>query len=90
MRLSFPNQSRSYDDSKNRICFWGYDKTIEVTFFVETNALKQLSPDLSEIEAGFLLAFDTVRNKIEKVANDIYESDKKRTFSYILSAQDFS
>ena len=64
MRLSFPNQSRSFDDSKSRVCFWGYDKTIEVTFYVESDALKRLSPDMSDVEAGFLQAFDTARNKI--------------------------
>lgn len=90
MRLSFPNQSRSYDDSKNRICFWGYDKTIEVTFFVEVDALKKLSPKLSEVEAGYLQAFDSKRKKIEKVADNIYEHNKQRAFSYIISARDFN
>ena len=89
MRLSFPNQSRSFDDSKSRVCFWAYDKTIEVTFYVETDALKRLSPKMSEVEAGFLQVFDTERNKIQKVANNIYERDKERAFSYILSEKDF-
>ena len=90
MRLSFPNQARSFDDSKARVCFWGYDKTIEVTFFVEVNALKQLCPKLSEVEAGYLQAFDSKRKKIEKVANNIYENNKLRAFSFILSARDFN
>lgn len=90
MRLSFPNQARSFDDSKNRVCFWGYDKTIEVTFFVEVEALKQLYPKLNEAEAGYLQAFDTKRKKIEKVANSMYENNKQRAFSYILSARDFN
>ncbi|MDH5179013.1 MAG: DUF1488 domain-containing protein [Gammaproteobacteria bacterium] len=89
MKLSFPNQSRSFDDSKNRVCFWGYDKTIEVTFFVDVGALKRLCPKLNEAEAGYLQAFDSVRTKIEKVAGNIYERDKTRAFSYILSARDF-
>ena len=29
MRLSFPNPSRSFDASKSRVCFWGYDRTID-------------------------------------------------------------
>jgi len=42
MRLSFPNPSRSFDASRNRICFWGYDSTIEISFFIEADALKWL------------------------------------------------
>ena len=90
MRLNFPNQTRSFDDSKNRVCFWGYDKTIEVTFFVEADALKQLCPKLSEAEAGYLQAFDSKREKIEKVASNIYENNKQRVFSYIIVARDFN
>ncbi|MDH5447043.1 MAG: DUF1488 domain-containing protein [Gammaproteobacteria bacterium] len=90
MRLSFPNQTRSFDDSKNRVCFWGYDKTIEVTFFVEVDALKQLCPKLIEAETGYLQAFDTTRKKIEKVANNMYENNKQRAFSYIIVARDFN
>ena len=89
MRLSFPNQSRSFDDDNNRICFWGYDQTIEVTFYVKIDALKRLSKKMIETEAGCLHAFDTIRGKIEKVANNIYEHDKKGAFSYILSAEEF-
>jgi len=90
MRLSFPNQVRSFDESKSRVCFWGYDKTIEVSFFVETDALKKLCPKLSEDESGYLQAFDSKRKKIEKVANNIYENNKQRAFSYIISAGNFN
>ncbi|MDH5407939.1 MAG: DUF1488 domain-containing protein [Gammaproteobacteria bacterium] len=90
MRLNFPNQSRSFDDSKSRVCFWGYDKTIEVSFYVETDALKKLCPKLSEAEAGYLQAFDSKRKKIEKVASNIYENNKQGAFSYIISAKDFN
>ena len=89
MRLSFPNQSRSFDESKSRVCFWGYDSTIEVSFFVETDALKRLCPKMSDVEAGCLQAFDTVRKKIHEVANKIYVRDGKGAYSYILSAKDF-
>ena len=90
MILSFPNQARSYDDTKSRVCFWGYDKTIEVNFFVEIDALKRLCPKLSEAESGYLQAFDSKRKKIEKVANNIYENNKQRAFSYIISASHFN
>jgi hypothetical protein len=56
MRLSFPNPSRSFDASTDRICFWGYDSTIEVSFLVAIDALKRLCPDMSGAESGFLQA----------------------------------
>ena len=89
MRLSFPNQSRSFDESNRHVCFWGYDSTIEVSFFVETDALKRLCPKMKDAEAGCLQAYDTMRNKIHEVANNIYVRDGKGSFSYILSAKDF-
>ena len=88
-RLSFPNQSRSFDDSKSRVCFWGYDSAIEVSFFVETGALTQLCPDMSDVEAGFFQAFDAARDNFHEVANRIYVRDGKGVYSYILSARDF-
>lgn len=90
MILNFPNPARSYDNSKNRVCFWGYDQTIEVTFFVEIDALKRLCPKLNEAEAGYLQAFDSKRQKIEKVAGKMYENKKQRAFSYVIGAKEFS
>ena len=89
MRLSFPNPSRSFDTSNSRVCFWGYDNAIEVSFFVETDALKQLCPKMSDVEAGFLQAFDTVHDRIHEIANKIYVRDSKRSYSYIIAAEDF-
>ena len=89
MRLSFPNPSRSYDASKSRVCFWGYDNAIEVSFFVETDALKQLCPKISDDEAGFLQAFDVTHKRIHEIANKVYVHDGKNSYSYILAARDF-
>jgi hypothetical protein len=38
MKLHFPNPSRYFDEKSSRILFWGYDRTIEVSFFLETAA----------------------------------------------------
>ena len=89
MKLSFPNPSRSFDASKNRVLFWGYDKTIEISFYVELDALKSLYPEMSSVEAGFLQAFDSARNRIYEVADRLYERGAKRSFAYILTAKDF-
>jgi len=89
MSLSFPNPSRSFDADKNRVLFWGYDSAIEVSFFVEADALKRLCPEMSGAETGFLQAFDAARKRIHEVANKVYVRSGKGTYSYILAATDF-
>lgn len=89
MKLSFLNPSRSFDVSKSRVQFWGYDSTIEVSFFVEADALKQLCPEVTNVETGFLHAFDTARNRILEVAEEIYANGKKGRFAFVLTAKDF-
>ena len=87
--MNFPNPSRSYDESKKRICFWGYDKTLEISFYVELEALERLCPDMEFVETGFLKAFDTVRTRIYEVADKVYKQGKNGLFAYILAAKDF-
>jgi hypothetical protein len=89
MKLSFPNPSRSFDADKSRVLFWGYDSAIEVSFFVEADALKRLCPEMSSAETGFLEAFDTAQKRIHEVANKVYVRGGKGTYSYILAAKDF-
>ena len=89
MRLNFPNPSRSFDETKNRVCFWGYDSTIEISFFVELDALQRLCPDMGSIESAFLLAFDAAKTRIYEVADKVYDKSRKGTFSIILAADDF-
>ena len=89
MKLNFPNPSRSFDPEKNRVLFWGYDKTIEISFYIELDALKQLCPDMGSVEEGFLKAFDTARTSIYAAADKIYGSGGKGKFAYILVANDF-
>ena len=89
MKLSFPNPSRSFDESKNRVCFWGYDSAIEVSFFMEADALKRLCPDVSNVEEGILQAFDSKRQNIYDVADKVYRKSDKGSFSIILVANDF-
>lgn len=89
MRLSFHNPCRSFDADRSRVCFWGYDSTIEITFYIEADALKQLCPDMSGVESGFLQAFDAARKKIHEVADKVYTHGDKGTCAYILSTGDF-
>jgi len=90
--VNFPNQSRSFDGAKNRVRFWGYDRAIEISFFVEADALRKLSPDMGDMkdaEAGILQAFDAARDRIEEVADKMYVRSKKSAYAYTLAAEDF-
>ena len=91
MRLSFPNASRSFDESNSRVCFWGYDSTIEISFFVGAEALQRLSPEMEKAESGFLQAFDAALVRIHEVADKVYlrGGKGKGTYTYILAAEDF-
>ena len=89
MKLSYPNPCRSFDASSSRVCFWGYDSTIEVSFFVGMDALKQLCPDMTDDESGFLQAFDAALNRIHKVADKVYARGEKGSYACILAAEDF-
>jgi hypothetical protein len=91
MPLSFPNPSRSFDESGSRIRFWGYDRAIEVSFFVEFDALKRLSPGMATAEAGFLKAFDETRKRIHEAADEVYAraGRGKGAYAYVLSAKHF-
>lgn len=91
MNLDFPNPSRSFDESSNRVRFWGYDRAIEVSFFVEVEALRQLRPELDVAEKGFLKAFDEARDRIHEVADKLYVrgGQSKGGYAYVLSAEDF-
>jgi hypothetical protein len=42
MDLHFPNPSRSYDPTRRAVQFWGYDHSMEVSFFVAEEALRRL------------------------------------------------
>jgi hypothetical protein len=89
MKLSFPNPCRSFDASNSRVCFWGYDSTIEIVFFVGEEALQRLCPDMTGAEAGFLQAFDATRNRIHEVANKVYARSGKGSIACSLAAEDF-
>jgi len=70
--LSFPNQSRSYDATRDAIHFWGHDSAMEASFFVTTEALRRLQPTLRHDEASLLGAFDAHRERIRAAALKVY------------------
>jgi len=88
LTLSFPNESRSLDDRKSRIRFWGHDHAIEITFFVEADALWKLNPTMTGTESEYMAAFDAARPRIQKAAEKAYAGDQKGSYAYVLSAAD--
>lgn len=72
MALNFPNVSRSYDASKQTICFWGYDSAFEISFNVGREALRRVTDQPCDSEVDLLNAFDGNRSRIHQVATRSY------------------
>lgn len=70
--LTFPNQSRSYDATRRAIHFWGYDRSMEASFYLAAEALLRIQPNLQQDVAGLLNAFDTNRDRIYAAAARVY------------------
>lgn len=87
MALSFPNPSRCYDATRRAIRFWGYDNSMEASFFVVADALRNLQPGMLADEDRLLNAFDSNRDLILAAAAKVYARGNKG--SYELTASDF-
>jgi len=75
MTLAFPNPSRSFDEARNAVRFFGHDGLFEVRFFVEVDALPQADTRLRRTrmsEAQCLSAFDVGCTSIHHVAREVY------------------
>ncbi|MBU1176359.1 MAG: DUF1488 domain-containing protein [Alphaproteobacteria bacterium] len=88
MALNFPNPSRSYEPDHARVRFWGHDSAMEVSFFLDEDALFRLSPSTGSDEKAILKAFDANRSRIMDVARKAYTG--RQTHAFILGASDFS
>lgn len=88
MTINFPNTSRSYDTKRNAVRFWGYDQSMETSFFISADALQRLKPSASENERALLDAFDSHRTRIYEIAARIYSRERK-SGSYDLNRSDF-
>jgi hypothetical protein len=81
--IKFPNHSRSYNRTRRAVQFWGYDSAIEVSFFINEDALTHLEPEADLNEAGFLAAFDAHRSSIVTVAARKYVRNSKHSYELI-------
>lgn len=87
MTLHFPNPSRTYDVSRSCVRFWGHEGALEVSFFLEREAIEQISPGTGQSEDALLSVFDRTRSQILEVAKNVYA--RRRLGSYTLTASDF-
>jgi uncharacterized protein DUF1488 len=86
MSINFPNRSRSYDATRQAVRFWGYDRSMESSFFVTVAALDRIEPNLRRDAADLLRAFDVNRERIYAMAAKVYA--RGRRGSYELNAAD--
>jgi len=89
MTLKFPNQCRSFETAKKCIRFWGYDSIVEITFFIEPNAIAKLFPKAGSDEKTLLHGFDQTVDRIHQVARRMYEQNRIHSCVYVLTANDF-
>jgi hypothetical protein len=54
---------------------------------VEVKALNKLNPQMKNVEAGYLEAFDAARDRIHEIARKVYSRNRKD--AYLLAAADF-
>lgn len=85
--VAFPNASRSFDETRGTVRFWGYDQSMEVAFFIGADVLATLQRNVAPAAESCLDAFDTHRARICAVAARVYE--RRRSGSYDLLASDF-
>ena len=86
--LNFPNESRSYDATRRCIRFWGSDGAMEVSFFLEENALTKIAVGTPSGEPSLLASFDQHRDRILRTARKVYDRHHRKG-SYELIAEDF-
>lgn len=88
--LNFSNPSRSYDETRHGVLFWGYDQTFEISFFIEADALAKIGSTTLEEEELRLQSFDANRERIHEVATSVYSKRRKDSyiFSYTLTCAD--
>jgi Protein of unknown function (DUF1488) len=85
MTIRFPNASRFYDATRGAVHFWGYDQSMETSFFITAAALQHLAPDTSLREAALLAVFDSNRARIYEAATRVYGHGHVGVFSYDLT-----
>lgn len=86
MTLAFPNPTRSFDQARNAVSFFGHDGMFEIRFFVEAAVLAEgRSPGARMSEAQCLSTFDAMRPSIYDVAREVYSNHRRNLNTLTLS-----
>jgi hypothetical protein len=85
MTITFPNRSRSYDATRRAVRFWGYDRSMESSFFIMVDALRQMQPNLRSNSIDILRAFDDNRERIYAIAAKVYARGRKGSYDLNLA-----
>jgi len=83
MAISFPNHSRSYDATRRAVRFWGHDRSMEAAFFMTTEALTRLQPNVQSDAVELLRAFDANRDRIHAIAARVYARGRKGSYDLV-------
>jgi hypothetical protein len=81
--IDFPNHSRSYDQTRRAVRFWGHDSAIEASFFISEDALKRIQPNSRGDEVSILNAFDLNRDRICAAAARIYVRGSRGSYDLV-------
>lgn len=81
--IDFPNHSRSYDQTRRAVRFWGHDSAMEAAFFIDEGALRKIQPDVSSDESGLLSAFDSNRDLICAAAAKVYVRGTRGSYDLV-------
>lgn len=84
MTLAFPNPSRSFDETRNAVCFIGHDGMFQVRFFVEVEALGTFEghgKGQETAEIAYLSAFDALRASIQNAARKAYIPGRRDAYT---------
>jgi Protein of unknown function (DUF1488) len=83
MPISFPNSSRSYDATRRAVRFWGYDRSMESSFFVTADALSRMQSNLRPDAVDLLRAFDSNRDRIYAIAAKVYARGRRGSYDLV-------
>ena len=81
--IDFPNHSRSYDETRRAVRFWGHDSALEASFFISEDALRRIQPSGCSDAVGFLDAFDCNRDLICAAAARIYVRGSRGSYDLV-------
>ena len=83
LMIEFPNHSRSYDQTRRAVRFWGHDSALEASFFIDEGALRRIQPDARPGESGLLNAFDCNRDVICAAAAKVYVRGSRGSYDLV-------